>query len=80
VVRAVVELVGFNDAVPFGTTSTGLWGAPEYSRMRRAPHAYIGDAILELSELRDEPLGAARQLLDPWLAAFCDDDSVWQRI
>jgi hypothetical protein len=46
----------------------------------RAPSAYISDAMLDLGELCDEPLAVARQLLDPWIAAFCKDDSVWQRI
>jgi hypothetical protein len=36
--------------------------------------------MLDLGELCDEPVAVARQLLDPWIAAFCEDDSVWQRI
>lgn len=81
IVRAVVEFDGFSEAVSFGETDgTGVWGAPEYSRMRQAPAVYRGDALSDLLELRDDPLAAARRLVDPWLAAFCDDDSVWSRI
>lgn len=81
IVHAVIEFDGFAEAVSFSDTdAAGVWGAPEYSRMRRVPASYLGDAMTDVLDLRDEPLVVARRLLDPWLAAFCDDDSVWSRI
>jgi hypothetical protein len=79
-VHIVIELVGFADAISDGDASSGLWGEPEYSRMLRAPISYLGAELTDLTELRNDPLATAQRLIDPWLAAFCSDASVWSRI
>ncbi len=79
-IHAVIELVGFADAVSDAEAAAGLWGEPEYSRMLRAPISYLGAVMTDIAELRDEPLTTAQRLIAPWLAAFCADASVWSRI
>jgi hypothetical protein len=71
-IRAVIEFLGFDGAVPFADTDGArIWGAPI---------AHIADATTDAAELRDDPAAVAQRLVDPWLAAFCDDASVWSRI